>query len=137
MSVHEVRSKLSESEKITINLGLIDLGQIDLLVQEGFYSNRTDLIRTAIRNQLSSHADVVKQTVLRKSLVLGLQHYSRMDLEAMRAAGQRLQIQVLGLARIGDDVSPELALATIESVAVLGALHASSAVKAALAERIR
>jgi len=137
MSVHEVRSKLSESEKITINLGLIDLGQIDLLVQEGLYSNRTDLIRTAIRNQLSSHADVVKQTVLRKSLVLGLQHYSRMDLEAMRAAGQRLQIQVLGLARIGDDVSPELALATIESVAVLGALHASSAVKAALAERIR
>ncbi len=136
MSVHEIRPKLSESEKITINLGLIDLGQIDLLVQEGFYSNRTDLIRTAIRNQLSAHADVVKQTVSRKSLVLGLQDYSRADLEAVQAAGQRLQIQVLGLARIGDDVSPELALATIESVMVLGALHASSAVKAALADRI-
>jgi Arc/MetJ-type ribon-helix-helix transcriptional regulator len=136
MNLYEMRPKLSESEKITINLGLIDLGQIDLLVQEGFYSNRTDLIRTAIRNQLSTHADVVKQTVARKSLVLGLQHYSRADLEAVEAAGQRLQIQVLGLASIGADVSPELAMATIESVTVLGALHASAAVKAALAERI-
>lgn len=137
MSVREIRPKLSESEKITINLGLIDLGQIDLLVQEGFYSNRTDLIRTAIRNQLSTHAEVVKQTVARKSLVLGLQHYSRADLEAVQAAGQRLQIQVLGLASIGTDVTPELALATIDSVVVLGALHASPAVKTALAGRIR
>lgn len=137
MSVHEIRPKLSDSEKVTINVGLIDLGQIDLLVQEGFYSNRTDLIRTAIRNQLSIHADAVKQTVARKSLVLGLQHYSRTDLEAVQAAGQRLQIQVLGLASIGTDVSPALALATIDSVTVLGALRASPAVKAALAGRIR
>lgn len=136
MSVTNIRPKMSETEKITINLGLIDLGQIDLLVQEGFYSNRTDLIRTAIRNQLSTHADVVKQTVARKSLVLGLQHYSRADLEAVQAAGQRLQIQVLGLASIANDVSPELASATIESIVVLGALHASSTVKAALAGRI-
>lgn len=136
MNVHEIRPKQGDSEKITINVGLIDLGQIDLLVQEGFYSNRTDLIRTAIRNQLSTHADVVKQTVARKSLVLGLQHYSRADLEAVQASGQRLQIQVLGLASIGTDVSPALALATIDSVTVLGALRASSAVKAALAGRI-
>lgn len=136
MSITDIRPKMSETEKITINLGLIDLGQIDLLVQEGFYSNRTDLIRTAIRNQLSTHAEVVKQTVARKSLVLGLQHYSRADLEAIQAAGQRLQIQVLGLASIAADVSPELALATIESIVVLGALHASTAVKAALAGRI-
>lgn len=137
MSVHEIRAKVSESEKITINLGLIDLGQIDLLVQEGFYSNRTDLIRTAIRNQLNTHAEVVKQTVARKSLVLGLQHYSRADLEAVQAAGQTLQIQVLGLASIATDVSPELALATIDSIVILGALHASPAVKSALAGRIR
>jgi Arc/MetJ-type ribon-helix-helix transcriptional regulator len=134
--VHENRGKVGETEKITINLGLVDLGQIDLLVQEGFYSNRTDLIRTAIRNQLSSHADVIKHTVARKSLVLGLQHFSRADLEAVRDAGQKLQIQVLGLASISADVSPELALATIDSVVVLGALHASPAVKAALAARI-
>lgn len=136
MSVTNIRPKMSETEKITINLGLIDLGQIDLLVQEGFYSNRTDLIRTAIRNQLSTHAEVVKQTVARKSLVLGLQHYSRTDLEAVQVAGQRLQIQVLGLASIASDVPPELALATIESIVVLGALHASPAVKAVLAGRI-
>jgi Arc/MetJ-type ribon-helix-helix transcriptional regulator len=126
-----------ETEKITINLGVIDLGQIDLLVQEGFYSNRTDFIRTAIRNQITTHAEVVKQTVARKTLVLGLQDYSRQDLEALRAAGQTLQIQVLGLARIADDVSPELARATIDSITVLGALQASPAVTAALADRMR
>lgn len=136
MSIVEFKPKISESEKITINLGLIDLGQIDLLVQEGFYSNRTDLIRTAIRNQLATHAEVVKQTVARKSLVLGLQSYSRADLEEMRKAGQKLHIQVLGLATIAPDVSAELALATIESISVLGALHASAAVKVALAGRI-
>lgn len=125
-----------ETEKITINLGFIDLGQIDLLVQEGFYSNRTDFIRTAIRSQLATHAEVVKQTVARKTLVLGLQHYTRHDLEAVRAAGQTLQIQVLGLASIAADVSPDLARATIDSLVVLGALHASPAVKAALADRI-
>ncbi len=137
MSVHQFKPKTGDtSEKITINLGVIDLGQIDLLVQEGFYSNRTDLIRTAIRNQLSTHAEVVRETVARKTFVLGLQHYSRGDLEAVQAAGEMLQIQVLGLASIADDVSPELARATIDSVVVLGALHASAAVKAALADRI-
>jgi Arc/MetJ-type ribon-helix-helix transcriptional regulator len=125
-----------ESEKITINLGVIDLGQIDLLVREGFYSNRTDFIRTAIRNQVSTHAEVVKQTVARRTLVLGLQHFSRADLEAVRAAGQKLDIKVLGLASISHDVSPELAREAIGSLMVLGALQASAAVKAALADRI-
>ncbi|MYN15670.1 CopG family transcriptional regulator [Rugamonas sp. FT107W] len=136
MAKQELKLKTAESEKITINLGPIDLGQIDLLVQEGFYSNRTDLIRTAIRNQLNQHADVVKQTVARKSLVLGMQHYSRADLEAIQAAGERLQIQVLGLASIASDVSVELALATIDSIFVLGSLHASAVLKSALAQRI-
>lgn len=126
-----------ETEKITMNLGPVDLGQIDLLVQEGFYSNRTDFIRTAIRNQLATHAEAVRQAVTRKTLMLGLQRYTRQDLEAILAAGQRLQISVLGLASIADDVSPELALATIDSINVLGAFHASDAVKRALAERTR
>ena len=137
MSVHELRRKTGDSsEKITINLGVVDLGQIDLLVQEGFYSNRTDLIRTAIRNQLTTHAEVVRETVSRKAFVLGLERYTREDLEALQAAGETLQIQVLGMVSIASDVSPELALATIESVVVLGALHASAAVKSALADRI-
>jgi Arc/MetJ-type ribon-helix-helix transcriptional regulator len=125
-----------KTEKITINLGLVDLGQIDLLVQEGFYANRTDFIRTAIRTQLASHAEVVRRTVARKTLVLGVQHYTRRDLEAVRAAGETLQINVLGLASIAEDVSPDLARATIDSVVVLGAFRASPAVKAALAGRI-
>ena len=128
---------MSETEKITINLGLVDLGQVDLLVQEGFYSNRTDFIRTAIRNQLSTHAEVVRQTVARKTLVLGLEHYTRRDLEAVREAGETLEIKVLGLASIDDDVSPELARETISSIVVLGALRASPAVKSALSGRIR
>ena len=128
---------MSETEKITINLGLVDLGQIDLLVREGFYQNRTDFIRTAIRNQIGEHAEAVKQTVARKTLALGLQNYTRQDLEAVHAAGETLQIRVLGLATIADDVPPELALTTIDSIEVLGAFRASPAVKAALADRIR
>lgn len=127
----------SELEKITINMAPVDLGQIDLLVREGFYQNRTDFIRTAIRNQLSSHAEAVRETVSRRELVLGIQHYGRRDLEAVRAAGEKLEIRVLGLASIAEDVDPELALDTIESVIVLGAFRASPAVKAALAGRIR
>ena len=132
----EVRARVGDTEKLTINLGVVDLGQIDLLVQEGFYSNRTDLIRTAIRNQLTVHAEVVKQTVSRRTLQLGLQHFSRADLERALAAKQMLHIHVVGLARIADDVTPKLARATIQSVQVLGAFHASAAVRDALADRI-
>ena len=128
---------MSETEKITVNMGPVDLGQIDLLVREGFYSNRTDFIRTAIRNQISTHAEVVRETAARNTLVLGIQHFSRSDLEEVRDAGEKLQIKVLGLAVIAEDVSPELALATIDSVVVLGAFRASAAVKRALADRIR
>jgi Arc/MetJ-type ribon-helix-helix transcriptional regulator len=132
-----LRPKGGETEKITINLGPVDLGQIDLLVEEGFYSNRTDLIRTAIRNQLAVHQQAIHETVTRRALVLGLQHFSKQDLEAVLAAKEKLAIRVLGLASIAADVSPALASATIESVVVLGAFHAPPAVKAALAGRIR
>ena len=136
-NVHELRPKTGDTEKITINLGYVDLGHVDLLVQEGFYSNRTDFIRTAIRNQIERHADIVRQAVTRKSVDLGLRHFSRADLEAVREAGQRLEIRVLGLASIAEDVTPELARATIASLTVLGALHATPAVKAALADRVQ
>ncbi len=130
-------TEIEKTEKITINLGPVDLGQIDLLVQEGFYSNRTDFIRTAVRTQIATHAEVVKRTITRKTLVLGVQQYTRQDLEAVRATGEMLQIHVLGLVNIAEDVSPELALATINAIEVLGAFRASAAVKAALAGRIR
>ena len=130
--LHEVNTKPKDSEKITINLGYVDLGHIDLLVAETFYANRTDFIRTAIRNQLERHAETTKQSVARKTLDLGLRTFTRKDLEDVRAAGRTLEIHVLGLASIADDVTPELARATIASIEVLGALHASSDVKAAL-----
>ncbi len=136
-NVQELRARAGETEKITVNLGYVDLGHIDLMVQEGFYSNRTDFIRTAIRNQLDRHADVVKQTVARKTLDLGLRHYSRDDLEAVRAARETLNLNVLGLVSIAADVPAELARATISSISVLGALHASAEVKSALADRMR
>ena len=137
-NVYTLRPKPGgDTEKITINLGYVDLGHIDLLVQDGFYSNRTDFIRTAIRNQIERHADSTKQSVARRSLDLGLRHFSRADLEAVRAAGDHLDIRVLGLASIAADVTPELAQATIASISVLGAFQASAAVKAALADRTR
>lgn len=136
-NVYPLRPRGTDSEKITINLGYVDLGQIDLLVQEGFYSNRTDVIRTAIRNQLSRHDEAVKNSVKRKALDLGLRHYTKADLEAAKEAGEELHIQVLGLVTIADDVSPELARETIASIQVLGALHATPGVKAALGDRIR
>lgn len=135
-TVYELRPKPADSEKITINLGYVDLGHIDLMVQEGFYSNRTDFIRTAIRNQIDRHADVARHAVARKTLDLGLRHYGRADLEAARDAGAPLHINVLGLVSISFDVSPELARQSIASITVLGALHASSAVRAALADRL-
>ncbi len=136
-NVQPLRDKGGETEKITINLGYVDLGRIDLLVQEQFYSNRTDFIRTAIRNQLATHADAVMQSIDRHTLELGLREYSRADLEATKAAGEKLHVKVVGLARIAADVTPELALATIGSITVLGALQASAAVKSALAGRIK
>src|SRR3954465_12976046 len=136
-NIREFRPKPTDTEKITINLGYVDLGQVDLMVQEGFYSNRTDFIRTAIRNQLERHADVVKRSTSRKNLDLGLRNYSREDLESVRRAGEVLHINVLGLATIAQDVTPELARATIASVSVLGALHATAAVKPALADRTK
>jgi len=136
-ATRDLRPKAADSEKITINLGYVDLGHIDLLVREGFYSNRTDLIRTAIRNQLERHGDAIQQSVARHRLDLGLRQYDRRELEAARMAGEMLHIQVLGLAVIADDVTPELARETIASLHVLGALQAGAAVKAALSDRIR
>ena len=130
-------AKAPDSEKLTINLGFVDLGSIDLLVRDGFYSNRSDFIRTAIRNQLATHADTAKQAASRLTLELGLRTFARHDLEAVQAAGERLKIRVLGLAIIADDVTPDLAKATIESITVLGALHAPAEVKTALADRLR
>jgi Arc/MetJ-type ribon-helix-helix transcriptional regulator len=136
-NVQELHPKAPDLEKITINLGYVDLGQIDLMVGEGFYSNRTDFIRTAIRNQLERHADVVKQTVTRNTLDLGLRHFSRDHLEKVQASGEQLHVRVLGLLTIAPDVPANLARATISSLTVLGALHASAEVKSALADRLK
>ena len=136
-NVHPIRDKFPENEKITINLGYVDLGRVDLLVQEGFYSNRSDFIRTAIRNQLDAQSDTLSKTIERHTMELKLRDYSMADLKAVQAANEVLHIKVVGLARIASDVTPELALATIASIDVLGALQASADVKKALAGRIR
>lgn len=136
-TVRQIRDKQPDNEKITINLGFVDLGRIDLLVQEGFYSNRSDLIRTAIRNQLESHVEVVSKSLERHTMELGLRDYSVADLQAVRDAGEVLHIKVVGLARLDPEISPELALATIGSITVLGALQASADIKTALADRIK
>jgi Arc/MetJ-type ribon-helix-helix transcriptional regulator len=135
MKLVETKPKFPDTDKVTINLGLVDLAQMDLLVEEGFYTNRTDFVRMAIRNQLQLHGEVIRQTVTRKRYVMGMQRYSKAELEKTVAAGERLEIHVLGLASIDDDVTPELAREAIASIHVLGAFLASNAVKAALADR--
>ncbi|WP_281968976.1 CopG family transcriptional regulator [Roseovarius nanhaiticus] len=136
-NIRQLRDKQPENEKITINLGFVDLGRIDLLVQEGFYSNRSDFIRTAIRNQIDAQSEIVSKSVERHTMELGLRDYTSADLEDLRARGEVLHVKVVGLARIAPDVTPELALATIGSITVLGALQASPEIKTALADRIR
>ena len=136
MKLVEAKPKFPDTDKVTINLGLVDLAQMDLLVQEGFYTNRTDFVRMAIRNQLQVHGEAIRQTVTRKRYVMGMQRYSAAELQRTVAAGERLEIHVLGLASIDDDVTPELAREAIASIHVLGAFLASNAVKAALADRI-
>ncbi len=128
---------MADTEKVTINLSVVDLGQIDLLVEQGLYSSRTDLIRTAIRNQLDRHGEVLQQSITRKTLAVGVVVYTRDGLEKHRARGEQVEIKVLGMATIASDVPPELARQTIASVEVRGVLRASEAVKQALADRIR
>ena len=127
-SVHYLRDKTVETEKLTINLGYVDLGRIDLLVQEGFYSNRSDLIRSAIRKELDAQLETISKAAARHTLDLGLLDYSKADLETVRASGAQVHIRVIGLARIANDVTPELARQTIASISVLGSLQASPAV---------
>ena len=136
LALSEVAVKIAESEKITINLGFVDLGRIDLLVDDRFYANRTDFIRTAIRNQLDKHEHAMQQSVSRRTLDMGVRLFTRCELERLRAAGETVHVKVLGLATIASDVSPELACATIASLSVLGALHAPPAVRAALSDRM-
>jgi Arc/MetJ-type ribon-helix-helix transcriptional regulator len=128
--------KSLELEKITINIGAIDLGKIDLLVEEGFYGNRTDFIRTAIRNQLDRHGSDTANTITRKAIGTGTFEFDRSDLERLLAARAKVAISAVGLVSIGHDVSPELARNTIESITVRGVFRASKAVKDALADRI-
>ncbi|WP_281969135.1 CopG family transcriptional regulator [Roseovarius nanhaiticus] len=135
-NIRKLRDKQPEHEKITINLGFVDLGRIDLLVQEGFYSNRSDFIRTAIRNQIEAQSEIVSKSVERHTMELGLRDYTRADLEELAARNEVLHVKVVGLARIAADVTPELALKTIGSITVLGALQAHPDIKKALADRI-
>ena len=128
---------MADMEKITINMSVVDLGHVDLLVNEGFYSNRTDFIRTAIRNQLATHAEAVNQTLRRKTLVVGVVVYNKAELEQVQASGEQIDLKVVGLLHLSDDITPELARATIASVQVFGIFRANDAVKKSLAERIR
>jgi Arc/MetJ-type ribon-helix-helix transcriptional regulator len=128
---------MPDSEKLTINLSAVDLGKIDLLVQEGLYSNRTDFIRTAIRNLLDKHTLEIQQSVTRHSSVTGALHYDRADFELRKARGEKLRITVVGLLHLADDISPDLARQVIESIQVHGIFQANQTVKQALSDRMR
>ena len=130
------RGRVAETEKITINLGAVDLGSIDLLVGEGFFSNRSDLIRTAVRNLLAAHRDIINGAVLRQDRTLGLRRITRAELEGLQQAGKRIRIGVVGLVVVDNDVPAALVEQTIAELSVLGSLQASPEVRRALAGRI-
>lgn len=127
---------MSDSEKITVNVGSVDLGRMDLLVQEGFYSNRADFIRTAIRNQLERQSTAVDSITNRKSMVIGTQVYTRKELEEKRENNELVNVKVIGMLILTDDITTALALETIQSVTVRGVFKASEDVKTALKDRI-
>jgi len=128
---------MSDTEKITINMSAVDLGKVDLLVQEGFYSNRTDFIRTAIRNQLDKHNLEIQQSVSRNDYGIGVLFYSRSDIERFKAKGQKVNIKMIGMLSLATDLPADLARDVIESIKVLGIFMASDEVKAALSDRMK
>jgi|MTBAKSStandDraft_2_1061841.scaffolds.fasta_scaffold03697_6 Arc/MetJ-type ribon-helix-helix transcriptional regulator len=128
---------MSDTEKITINMSAVDLGKVDLLVNEGLYSNRTDFIRTAIRSQLEKHTFEIQQSVTRHSSVIGVLSYSRVDLEKRKQKGKKMSFSVIGMLILQNDIPPELAAEVIEEIKVRGIFNASPEVKAALADRIK
>lgn len=128
---------MSETEKITINMSAVDLGKVDLLVNEGLYSNRTDFIRTAIRSQLEKHTFEIQQSVTRHSSVIGVVTFNKVDLEKKKQKGKLLSLSVIGLLNLHDDIPAELALEVITEIKVRGIFQASPEVKAALADRMK
>jgi len=125
----------ADTEKVSVNLGMVDLGQVDLLVEQGFYSNRTDFIRTAVRNQIQQHSSVVQEQLSSRVMGLGVVSYDRKALERLLDRGKMLELRMVGVVHLSSDVTPELALATISAVKVFGAFRASAAVKKALIAR--
>jgi Arc/MetJ-type ribon-helix-helix transcriptional regulator len=128
---------MSETEKITINLGPVDLGRIDILVEQGLYSNRTDAIRSAIRNLLDRHEPVIQEISVRRSFAMGVLVFNQKDLERWKAEGKRVSLHVIGHLTLARDIDPELARETIDSISVRGVFRASDQLKQALADRIR
>lgn len=125
-------ARTADTEKITINLGFVDLGRIDLLVREGFYASRSDLIRAAIRAQLDRHDSAVAPTIVRDDFVMGLRDVTLAELQGMADANQVLDLRVIGLARFASDIPAELVASTIRSIEVLGTIQASAGVRKVL-----
>jgi hypothetical protein len=79
----------------------------------------TDFIRAAFRNQLDSLADLVRQSMARKTLDIGLAHCGRSDLEMVQNPSEIPHINVPGMATIARDLPPEPASTASASVTVL------------------
>jgi len=127
---------MADTDKVSFNISVVDLGKIDLLVEQGHYASRTDFLVAAVRTQLLTHVDTVQELFVRQSPLVGASIYSRKTLEKLTAKGKQLDINVVGLCMFAKDVTPELALATVHSLKVRGTFRASPEVKEALRERM-
>ena len=128
---------MSEIERITTGVGIVDLGQIDRLVDKDLFATRSEFIRTAIRTYLEQYREELVQAGFKKSFTIGVHILNAHDLEDVVAAGNAIDLHVVGSLTISQDVTPELARKAIRSVAVYGSFRAREEIKAALADRIK
>ena len=124
-----------ETEKVCINLPAAELGKIDVLVAEGLFASRTDLIRSGIRSILDVHDDAVRR-VARTEARIGYQLLMRSELEAARNSRQKLTLFVVGVLRIQGSVTPDLADATIDRIRIFGTVRGPAEVLTRLEDRI-
>jgi Arc/MetJ-type ribon-helix-helix transcriptional regulator len=125
----------SKPQQLNVTMDAEEIHQVDLMVEQGLYASRKDFLQLAARNLLREHGVEVPRPMTGELKVAGIAVHNRKSLEKLRAAGRQLELNVTGIFRLADDVTPELACAVIKSLTLRGTFEASAEVKATLKDR--
>lgn len=123
---------INSTEKITINVNTSDLGKIDLLIHEGYYSNRTDFIKSAIKSQVNKHDDEINMILSskkKKDWFVGVYVLTEDELQALKRYGRKKAIRGMGLLIVDKDVSLDLMKTSISAIETYGVCRCSSEIK--------